>query len=295
MIEVPRAALTAAEIAAEAEFFSFGTNDLTQMTFGFSRDDSGSFLPSYVERGILPADPFQTLDEDGVGAAHAARDVERGRQGRPDLKVGLCGEHGGDPSLGSFCVDRAGLRLLLAVPRPDGAARRGAGAPPRRARARHGGGLKPVGIGGGPRAPPPIPAVMNRLLALLALLAVFAGCDSSSTDAEVFSLSAFDAEARLVLEGELRLALEPLAPEPEEATGRWQLEGRNGYPTPQPPHGAVRGEAHLGAVELRLLHEASDSGFILEGTSDGDRIAGTWSVVTIAGPVPQGSFEAVRD
>jgi pyruvate,orthophosphate dikinase len=96
MIELPRAALTAGEIARSAEFFSFGTNDLTQTTLGMSRDDTGRFLPFYVERGILPADPFQVLDVDGVGALirHA---VTEGRRVRPGLKVGVCGEHGGEP------------------------------------------------------------------------------------------------------------------------------------------------------------------------------------------------------
>src|SRR5258706_3000936 len=93
MIEVPRAALTADEIAAEAEFFSFGTNDLTQMTFGFSRDDIGSFLPHYLEAGILPHDPFATIDAPGVGQL-VALGTSRGRTARPRLKVGVCGEHG---------------------------------------------------------------------------------------------------------------------------------------------------------------------------------------------------------
>jgi pyruvate,orthophosphate dikinase len=96
MIELPRAALTADRIAEAAQFFSFGTNDLTQTTFGLSRDDAGRFLPLYVEQGILQADPFQTLDIDGVGQLLAIG-VERGRKTRPDLKVGICGEHGGDP------------------------------------------------------------------------------------------------------------------------------------------------------------------------------------------------------
>jgi pyruvate,orthophosphate dikinase len=102
MIEVPRAALRAEPIAREAEFFSFGTNDLTQLTFGFSRDDVGTFLPAYIERGVLPEDPFQSLDQAGVGdLIHMG--VERGRRGRPDLKVGICGEHGGDPRSVAFC------------------------------------------------------------------------------------------------------------------------------------------------------------------------------------------------
>jgi len=102
MIEIPRAALRAEEIAREAEFFSFGTNDLTQMTFGFSRDDVGTFLPAYIERGVLPEDPFQTLDQQGVGELIRLA-VERGRRSRPELKVGICGEHGGDPRSISFC------------------------------------------------------------------------------------------------------------------------------------------------------------------------------------------------
>jgi pyruvate,orthophosphate dikinase len=107
MIELPRAALTANEIAAEAEFFSFGTNDLTQTTLGLSRDDSPRFLPGYVDRGLLPADPFQTLDVDGVGQlVHLG--VQRGRAARPALKVGICGEHGADPASVQFCHE-AGL------------------------------------------------------------------------------------------------------------------------------------------------------------------------------------------
>ncbi len=102
MIEVPRAAVTADEIAAEAQFFSFGTNDLTQMTFGYSRDDSGKFLPEYVEKKILPNDPFRVLDRDGVGKLIRMA-VEKGRGVRSDLKVGICGEHGGEPSSVEFC------------------------------------------------------------------------------------------------------------------------------------------------------------------------------------------------
>jgi len=95
MIELPRAALIADAIAAEADFFSFGTNDLTQTTFGLSRDDAGRFLPLYVDRGILPADPFQVLDQEGVGKL-VAMGTQLGRQTKPDLKVGICGEHGGE-------------------------------------------------------------------------------------------------------------------------------------------------------------------------------------------------------
>jgi pyruvate,orthophosphate dikinase len=102
MIEVPRAALMAAEIAQHAEFFSFGTNDLTQMTFGYSRDDSGKFLPYYLDHGLLPTDPFSVLDQDGVGELIQIG-IARGRQARPDLKVGICGEHGGEPASVEFC------------------------------------------------------------------------------------------------------------------------------------------------------------------------------------------------
>lgn len=102
MIEIPRAALTADEIAKEAEFFSFGTNDLTQMTFGFSRDDAGKFLDSYYENKIFESDPFAKLDQVGVGKL-VKMSVELGRQTRPDIKLGICGEHGGDPSTVTFC------------------------------------------------------------------------------------------------------------------------------------------------------------------------------------------------
>src|SRR5947199_9703244 len=102
MIELPRAALTADEIATAAEFFSFGTNDLTQTTFGLSRDDAGRFLPNYVDRGILDDDPFQVLDQEGVGKLIGFA-VEAGRAVRPDLKVGICGEHGGEPGSVAFC------------------------------------------------------------------------------------------------------------------------------------------------------------------------------------------------
>ena len=102
MIELPRAALTAAEIAERAEFFSFGTNDLTQTTFGLSRDDAGRFLPGYVERGIFPDDPFQVLDQSGVGQLIKLA-VDAGRRVRPQLKVGICGEHGGEPRSVKFC------------------------------------------------------------------------------------------------------------------------------------------------------------------------------------------------
>ncbi|MEE4257049.1 MAG: pyruvate, phosphate dikinase [Bacteroidales bacterium] len=102
MIEVPRAALTADEIAKSAEFFSFGTNDLTQMTFGYSRDDAGKFLPVYLQKGILEHDPFQVLDQTGVGQL-VEMATQKGRQTRPDIKIGICGEHGGEPSSVEFC------------------------------------------------------------------------------------------------------------------------------------------------------------------------------------------------
>ena len=114
MIEVPRAALTAGQIAEEAEFFSFGTNDLTQMTFGFSRDDIASFLPTYLEQKILTVDPFQTLDQDGVGQLVRLA-CERGRAARPDLHLGICGEHGGDPRSVAFCHD-VGLDYVSCSP-----------------------------------------------------------------------------------------------------------------------------------------------------------------------------------
>ena len=102
MIEIPRAALTADEIATEAEFFSFGTNDLTQMTFGFSRDDAGKFLEAYYSARILENDPFARLDRNGVGKLMQMT-VQLGRPVRPDMHMGICGEHGGDPSSIEFC------------------------------------------------------------------------------------------------------------------------------------------------------------------------------------------------
>jgi pyruvate,orthophosphate dikinase len=103
MIEIPRAAITADQIAESAEFFSFGTNDLTQMTFGISRDDAeGKFLLNFVDRGLLPNNPFQVIDRDGVGQL-MKMGVEKGRSTRPGLEVGICGEHGGDPSSIEFC------------------------------------------------------------------------------------------------------------------------------------------------------------------------------------------------
>jgi len=114
MIELPRAALVADEIAKEAQFFSFGTNDLTQTTFGFSRDDVNKVLPTYIEEGILKQDPFAVLDRDGVGQL-VKMATERGRKTRPDLKVGICGEHGGDPSSVEFC-HQVGLNYVSCSP-----------------------------------------------------------------------------------------------------------------------------------------------------------------------------------
>ena len=114
MIEIPRAALTADRVAEVAEFFSFGTNDLTQMTFGYSRDDAGVFLPEYVEKGILPTDPFQSLDQEGVGQL-VSMGIQKGRATRKTLKVGICGEHGGDPSSIDFC-HRAGMDYVSCSP-----------------------------------------------------------------------------------------------------------------------------------------------------------------------------------
>ena len=114
MIEIPRAALTADRIASAAEFFSFGTNDLTQMTFGYSRDDIASFLPTYLEKKILKVDPFQVLDQKGVGQL-VQMAVEKGRSVRPELKCGICGEHGGEPSSVEFC-HRVGLNYVSCSP-----------------------------------------------------------------------------------------------------------------------------------------------------------------------------------
>ena len=114
MIEVPRGALTADEVAQHAEFFSFGTNDLTQTTFGFSRDDSGNFIQPYLAKGILEHDPFQVLDATGVGQLIQIA-LEKGRSARPGLEVGICGEHGGDPKSVTFCV-RAGLNYVSCSP-----------------------------------------------------------------------------------------------------------------------------------------------------------------------------------
>ncbi len=114
MIEIPRAALLAGEIAEKAQFFSFGTNDLTQLTFGFSRDDSGSFLPLYLRKKLLPEDPFQSIDESGVGELIQVA-IERGRRVNPKLKVGICGEHGGEERSVMFC-HRAGLDYVSCSP-----------------------------------------------------------------------------------------------------------------------------------------------------------------------------------
>jgi pyruvate,orthophosphate dikinase len=115
MIEIPRACLTADEIAGEAQFFSFGTNDLTQMTFGFSRDDIGSFLPQYLEQKILPCDPFARIDETGVGKL-VQMGVEKGRMINEKLKIGVCGEHGGEPNSVRFFY-RTGLNYVSCSPR----------------------------------------------------------------------------------------------------------------------------------------------------------------------------------
>jgi len=114
MIEIPRACIVADKIAEQAQFFSFGTNDLTQMGFGYSRDDAGKFLHQYVEKGILPEDPFQVLDQEGVGQL-VEMGIRRGRSTRPDLKVGICGEHGGEPKSVEFC-HRAGMNYVSCSP-----------------------------------------------------------------------------------------------------------------------------------------------------------------------------------
>jgi pyruvate,orthophosphate dikinase len=114
MIEIPRAALTADKIATSAEFFSFGTNDLTQMTFGYSRDDAGKFLPVYLEKGLLKNDPFEVLDQEGVGQLVETA-CRLGKETRPDIKLGICGEHGGEPSSVEFC-HRAGLEYVSCSP-----------------------------------------------------------------------------------------------------------------------------------------------------------------------------------
>jgi len=114
MIELPRAAIMAGEIAKDAQFFSFGTNDLTQTTFGLSRDDAGKFLPEYVSKGIMAGDPFVSLDQNGVGflVKHA---VAEGKKNNPQIHMGICGEHGGDPKSIDFC-HRAGLDYVSCSP-----------------------------------------------------------------------------------------------------------------------------------------------------------------------------------
>ncbi|MGL4369385.1 MAG: putative PEP-binding protein, partial [Spirochaetota bacterium] len=114
MIEIPRAALLADKMAKTAEFFSFGTNDLTQMTFGFSRDDIGAFLPEYINQKILESDPFQTIDQEGVGQLVEIA-AERGRKTRSDIKLGICGEQGGDPATVEFCY-KVGLTYVSCSP-----------------------------------------------------------------------------------------------------------------------------------------------------------------------------------
>jgi pyruvate,orthophosphate dikinase len=114
MIELPRAALKADQLAENAEFFSFGTNDLTQTTYGISRDDAGKFLSAYIEKGVFDKDPFVSLDQDGVGDLIKIA-VERGKKARPDIKLGICGEHGGDPASIQFC-ERVGLDYVSCSP-----------------------------------------------------------------------------------------------------------------------------------------------------------------------------------
>ena len=114
MIEVPRGAITADEVAKNAEFFSFGTNDLTQMTYGFSRDDAAQIIEDYLKKGIFEHDPFVTIDQDGVGYL-VKKAVELGRKTRPDIKLGICGEHGGDPKTIQFCHE-VGLNYVSCSP-----------------------------------------------------------------------------------------------------------------------------------------------------------------------------------
>ena len=114
MIEVPRAALTSGEMAKTAQFFSFGTNDLTQMTLGFSRDDAGSFINDYIDKRVFDTDPFQTVDQIGVGRL-VKLSVKEGREARPDLKCGVCGEHGGDPA-SIYFFDSVGLDYVSCSP-----------------------------------------------------------------------------------------------------------------------------------------------------------------------------------
>jgi pyruvate,orthophosphate dikinase len=114
MIEIPRACLTADKMAEEAEFFSFGTNDLTQMGFGFSRDDIGGFMGDYLDKKILAADPFQTIDQEGIGQL-VQMAVQKGRKTRKDMKIGICGEQGGDPASVEFCF-KTGLTYVSCSP-----------------------------------------------------------------------------------------------------------------------------------------------------------------------------------
>jgi len=114
MIEIPRAAIVADKLATVAQFFSFGTNDMTQMGFGFSRDDIGGFVPEYLKKGILADDPFQTIDQQGIGEIIKIG-IERGRKGRKGLEIGICGEHGGDPRSIEFC-HRAGMDYVSCSP-----------------------------------------------------------------------------------------------------------------------------------------------------------------------------------
>ncbi len=114
MIEIPRASIVADRLAEVSEFFSFGTNDMTQMGFGFSRDDIGSFLPDYIKKGILPSDPFQTIDQEGIGELIKIG-IQRGRKTRRDLEVGICGEHGGEPRSVEFC-HRVGMNYVSCSP-----------------------------------------------------------------------------------------------------------------------------------------------------------------------------------
>jgi pyruvate,orthophosphate dikinase len=114
MIEIPRAAIMAGEIAKTAEFFSFGTNDLTQTTLGFSRDDAGKIIKHYIATGLFEKDPFATLDQEGVGDL-VRMGIDRGRKTKPKLKIGICGEHGGDPNSVKFC-HRVGMNYVSCSP-----------------------------------------------------------------------------------------------------------------------------------------------------------------------------------
>jgi pyruvate,orthophosphate dikinase len=150
MIELPRACVVADEIAREAEFFSFGTNDLTQTILGLSRDDAGRFLPAYVEKRLLPADPFQTIDREGVGAM-MAMGAEKGRATRADIKLGICGEHGGDPQSIAFCHE-VGLTYVSCSPYRVPVARLAAAHAAVRAGAAGGAGRPAAGARAGGRA-----------------------------------------------------------------------------------------------------------------------------------------------